>query len=135
MPFINMTLNMVEPVSTKLAWQERKAESFTVTPLHSGSFWVGYRPIVAVCALELRPVQQTRSCAKETEMPITLGTATAISGAAVSPDMGYNSSSIVSMLLTLFNARLGWWLGNPGSRRQRHLHVFEPRKGRQVPAR
>ena len=27
----------------KLAWQERKAESFTVTPLHSGSFWVGYR--------------------------------------------------------------------------------------------
>ena len=27
--------------------------------------------------------------------------------------MGYNSSPIVSMLLTLFNARLGWWLGNP----------------------
>ena len=43
MPFINMTLNMVDPVSKKLAWQERKAESFTITPLHSGSFWVGYR--------------------------------------------------------------------------------------------
>ena len=29
--------------------------------------------------------------------------------------MGYNSSPIVSMLLTLFNVRLGWWLGNPGA--------------------
>jgi len=28
--------------------------------------------------------------------------------------MGYNSSPIVAMLLSLFNVRLGWWLGNPG---------------------
>jgi hypothetical protein len=104
MPFINMTLNMVDPVSKKLAWQERKAESFTITPLHSGSFWVGYRR------------SSEYACAGEkTPRGITLGTATAISGAAVSPDMGYNSSPIVSMLLTLFNVRLGWWLGNPGA--------------------
>jgi Patatin-like phospholipase len=107
MPFINMTLNMVEPVSTKLAWQERKAESFTVTPLHAGSFWVGYRQSKDYARGTLKP--------RPGKMPITLGTATAISGAAVSPDMGYNSSPIVSMLLTLFNARLGWWLGNPGT--------------------
>jgi hypothetical protein len=37
----------------------------------------------------------------------------AISGAAVSPSMGYNSSPGVSFLMTLFNVRLGWWLGNP----------------------
>jgi len=107
MPFINMTLNMVEPVSTKLAWQERKAESFTVTPRHSGSLWVGYRPSSEYARGTLEP--------QPGKMPITLGTATAISGAAVSPDMGYNSSPIISMLLTLFNARLGWWLGNPGT--------------------
>jgi hypothetical protein len=107
MPFINMTLNMVEPVSTKLAWQERKAETFTVTPLHAGSFWVGYRRSQDYARGTLKP--------RAGKMAITLGTATAISGAAVSPDMGYNSSPIVSMLLTLFNARLGWWLGNPGT--------------------
>jgi hypothetical protein len=112
MPFINMTLNMVEPVSTKLAWQERKGESFTVTPLHAGSLWVGYRPSCEYARYNYVPFWQQ---ARQDTMPITLGTATAISGAAVSPDMGYNSSPIVSMLLTLFNARLGWWLGNPGT--------------------
>ncbi|MFL5043759.1 MAG: hypothetical protein ACJ8EA_02840, partial [Xanthobacteraceae bacterium] len=31
-----------------------------------------------------------------------------------SPNMGYNSSPMVTLLLALFNVRLGWWLGNPG---------------------
>jgi len=38
----------------------------------------------------------------------------AISGAAVSSNMGYSSSPSVTLLLSLFNVRLGWWLGNPG---------------------
>src|SRR5215467_4313989 len=38
----------------------------------------------------------------------------AISGAAASPNMGYHSSPVLTFILTLFNARLGWWLGNPG---------------------
>ena len=45
---------------------------------------------------------------------LSLGTAIAISGAAVSPNMGYNSSPSITLLLALFNVRLGWWLGNPG---------------------
>ena len=28
--------------------------------------------------------------------------------------MGYHSSPVVRFLMTLFNVRLGWWLGNPG---------------------
>jgi hypothetical protein len=36
----------------------------------------------------------------------------AISGAAANPNMGYNSSPSVGFLMTLFNARLGAWLGN-----------------------
>jgi hypothetical protein len=43
---------------------------------------------------------------------LRLGTALAISGAAASPNQGYNSSSLVTFLMTLFNVRLGWWLGN-----------------------
>jgi len=45
---------------------------------------------------------------------VSLGTAMAISGAAATPNMGYHSSATVTFLMTLFNARLGWWLGNPG---------------------
>jgi hypothetical protein len=37
----------------------------------------------------------------------------AISGAAASPNMGYHSSAPLAFLMTVFNVRLGWWLGNP----------------------
>ena len=38
---VNVTLNLVQ--TTRLAWQQRKAASFTVTPLHCGSSELGYR--------------------------------------------------------------------------------------------
>jgi hypothetical protein len=95
---INIALNVVS--SERLSWQERKAEAFTVSALHCGSNRVGYRP------------------AKTYGGPdgITLGTAMAISGAAASPNMGYNSSPAITFLMTIFNVRLGWWYGNPGAR-------------------
>ena len=37
----------------------------------------------------------------------------AISGAAASPNQGYHSSPLIGLIMTLFNVRLGWWLGNP----------------------
>src|SRR5437773_8990246 len=91
---INGALNLVK--GQQLAWQERKAESFTMSRLHCGSLHVGYRPTA------------------EYGHEITLGTALAISGAAANPNMGYHSSPMVAFLMTLFNVRLGWWLGNPG---------------------
>jgi hypothetical protein len=99
---INIALNLVH--GRNLAWQQRKAQSFTVTPLHSGSFAgsLGYR----------RSSQYGRN--KGVGQAITLGTALAISGAAASPNMGYHSLPAVTFLLAFFNIRLGWWLGNPG---------------------
>jgi hypothetical protein len=91
---LNGTLNLVK--GEQLAWQERKAESFTMSRLHCGSFRIGYRP------------------SREYGHGITLGTALAISGAAANPNMGYHSSPVLGLLMTLFNMRLGWWLGNPG---------------------
>ncbi len=91
---INAALNLVK--GDQLAWQERKAESFTMSRLHCGSWHLGYRP------------------STEYGDAISLGTALTISGAAASPNMGYHSSPIVGFLMTLFNVRLGWWLGNPG---------------------
>jgi hypothetical protein len=92
---INAALNLVHV--TDLAWQERKAESFTFSKLHCGSYRVGYQPTFGYGS----------------EQGVTLGTAMAISGAAASPNMGYNSSALVTLLLAFFNVRLGWWLANP----------------------
>jgi len=39
---LNLALNLVK--ADRLEWQQRKAESFTVSPLHAGSPHVGYRP-------------------------------------------------------------------------------------------
>jgi hypothetical protein len=36
-----------------------------------------------------------------------------LSGAAVSPNWGYHSSTITSFIMALFNVRLSQWLGNP----------------------
>jgi hypothetical protein len=93
---INTTLNVV--ATRNAAWQERKAESFSMTRLYCGNRYVGYRPTGEYGGKH---------------GGITLGTAMAISGAAVSPNQGYNSSPLVGFLLMLFNVRLGWWLGNP----------------------
>jgi Patatin-like phospholipase len=92
---INMALNVV--ATKKLAWQQRKAESFTVSALHCGSFRVGYQPTEQYAG----------------DSGITLGTAMGISGAAASPNMGYHSNPILALVMTFFNARLGWWLPNP----------------------
>ncbi len=98
LPLINMTLNLVS--GQDLAWQERKAESFTATPLHCGAANLGYR----------------RSQVYGGEHGISLGTAVATSGAAANPNMGFNSSPAIAFIMTIFNARLGAWLGNPGPR-------------------
>jgi hypothetical protein len=95
---INMALNLVE--GQNLAWQERKAASFTATTLHCGSPRVNY--------------QHTEDYGGD--QGIRLGTAIAISGAAASPNMGYHSSPILSAIMTFFNVRLGWWLANPGEK-------------------
>jgi hypothetical protein len=90
---VNICLNLT--TGAELAWQERKGSSFTVTPLASGSYPLGYR--------------DSRNYGD-----ISVGTAVTISGAAASPNMGYHSSPALAFLMTLFNVRLGWWLGNPG---------------------
>ena len=103
---VNLTLNVVARRS--LAWQERKAESMTVSPLHAGGPFLGYR------RTRQPPEAPPSAGVYGGTHGVSLGTAITISGAAASPEAGYNSSPTVSFLMALFNARLGWWLGNPG---------------------
>src|SRR5262245_39755804 len=99
MPVINTTLNLVG--GDNLAWQQRKAEPFSISPLHSGCFRLGYR--------------DSRFYGGSDTGGISIGTAAAISGAAASSNMGYYTTSpILSLVLTFFNVRLGCWLVSLG---------------------
>ncbi len=106
---VNLTLNLV--AANRLAWQQRKAQTFTVSPLHCGNYELGYR----------------RSAHYGGTGGISLGTAMAISGAAASPSMGFRSSPATGFIMTLLNARLGAWLGNPGAAGARTWRHAGPR--------
>ncbi len=110
---LNMALNLVG--GSDLAWQDRKAETFTASPLHAGSFQLGYRDA------------QEYGLHRDGRGALSLGTSMAISGAAASPNMGYHSSPVVTFLLALFNVRLGWWLGNPGKAGDKTWNTPGPR--------
>jgi Patatin-like phospholipase len=114
---INAALNVVS--THNLAWQQRKAESFTFSPLHAGSGSVAN----AGTGSRIGSYRPTEDYGRG----IKLGTAMAISGAAVSPNMGYNSSPAVTFFMALFNVRLGWWLGNPGPAGARTFDLKGPR--------
>ena len=96
-PVINVALNMA--ATKRLEWQERKAVSFVLTPLYCGS---GATPDLGF--------RNT----KEYAAGIRLGWAMSVSGAAVSPNAGYATMPGLTLLMTLFNLRLGAWSGNPG---------------------
>jgi predicted acylesterase/phospholipase RssA len=107
-PLVNVALNLVH--GDKLDWQERKAAAFVLTPHHCGSDVTGYCPTV-LDGKTKAGLDEEKTYAGD----LTLGTAVAISGAAASPNSGYHSSPAVTFLLTVFNARLGSWLGNPSN--------------------
>ncbi len=96
-PILNCSMNLSG--SSDLMLHTRHSASFTLTPLHCGASrrYVGYRDTAHFAGGML------------------LGQAVAVSGAAASPNMGYNTAPLVALLLTLFNVRLGWWFPNPGT--------------------
>lgn len=118
-PIVNAALNISS--GGQLQYQERKAISFVFTPLYTG--FGSERPNDEMRLLDsasaesadlLHAYLSTKTMVRDGG--IKVGTAMAISGAAVSPNMGYHTSTAVAFLLTAFNVRLGWWLANPSKR-------------------
>jgi len=98
---INTTLNLVG--GHDLSTSQRSAANFVFAREHCGSARTGYRKTVDYMSDTL-----------------TVGTAVAISGAAASPTMGAKSvSSALTLLLALFNVRLGFWAPTPNRSRWR----------------
>jgi hypothetical protein len=117
-PIVNSALNLVS--GKDLAWQERKAESFVLTPLRCGfDTWLEQMGLRDEGWPTNRPRKIQEYAFRPTESygfrdaGLRLGTAMSISGAAASPNMGYHSSPSLAFLMTLFNVRLGFWAGNP----------------------
>jgi hypothetical protein len=156
-PVINASLNLVK--GKDLAWQERKAESFVMTPQFCGyDVWLeeqdspllmkerredqrldkrtpagmaGNTPATQAMTgdsdidISATTVRQRQGLDRYGYRPTALyafpspldgprlGLAMGISGAAASPNMGFYSSPPVAFLMTLFDVRLGQWLGNP----------------------
>ncbi len=104
---VNAALNLVS--GDNLAWQQRKAAAFCMTPRY-----VGFD--LSSCCKTTASEQGYRPSSDYLDARLGglwLGSAMSISGAAASPNMGYHSSPSVAFLLTVFNVRLGHWVGNP----------------------
>jgi hypothetical protein len=124
---VNTALNM--NTGSELAQQERKATSFVFTPRFCGFQPLGskeehkaiaentldasgYRDTAAVQAAQAGQKGNEQVGFMYPDGP-HLGTTMAISGAAANPNDGYHTSGPMAFLLTVFDARLGWWVGNP----------------------
>ncbi len=104
-PIVNTALNITS--SRNLAWQERKAASFSFTPMYCGY------EIQEPDGRLLAGYQRTQDYVRSDDKWISLGLPIAVSGAAASPNAGYQTTAASAFLMTVFNVRLGWWLQNP----------------------
>lgn len=88
---VNTAVNLFG--SKDLRVQQRHCDSFVLTPLRCGSWATNYG---------------------KTPSRLYLGSALAISGAAVSSNAGLaTQGAAIAALMTFFNMRLGYWFGNP----------------------
>jgi hypothetical protein len=103
---INTTLNLV--AGRDLATSQRSAASFILSQSYCGSSRTHYQPTDKYMGGRL-----------------SLGTAIAASGAAVSPSMGSKKpTAALAMLMTLLNVRLGYWAPTPN---KDHWNSAQPR--------
>lgn len=97
-PLINTCLNLLSPDKKDDSFQGSKTNDyFLLSPFYCGAKLVGYVPTD-------RYLDYQR---------MTLPAAVTISAAAVNPGMGMYSNRFLSLMMTLFNARLGFWISNP----------------------
>ena len=127
-PVVNMALNL--SLDARTEWAERKAASFTATPLRCGSPVLdGRRGSYARTLCYAGNDFPARDVAPGASRGLSMASAMTISGAAVSPNAGYHSSPLTAFLMTLFNVRLGAWLPNPATvTRPRDLDLAMPRQ-------
>jgi len=123
---LNTALNI--SAGRNLAWQHRKAASFFFSPLYCGYEFPTTDPAARTGGFVATPQYMGggQLGPARGSGPL-LGSALAVSGAALSPNAGFHTSPPIAFLLTLFNVRLGRWCPNPASERMGTGHA--PRLG------
>lgn len=96
-PLINTCLNLLNPDGDDVFKGSKTSDYYLLSPLFCGSKLVGYVPTDRYWDYQR----------------MTLPAAVTISAAAVNPGMGMYSNKMLSVLMTVFNARLGFWISNP----------------------
>ncbi len=95
-PLINTCLNLQSTSDPKFKGA-KASDYYLLSPLYCGAKLTGY------VSTERAPDYRD----------LTLPASTTISAAAVNPGMGNYSNKLLSVFMTLFNARLGFWIFNP----------------------
>lgn len=110
---INTTLNL--NVGKTVASQQRKTASFFFSPLYCGfEFPEPENPDATGGFMRTGSYMRDRGgLGASSNRGAMLGSAMAVSGAALNPNGGFHISRPVAFLLTLFNVRLGRWCPNP----------------------
>jgi hypothetical protein len=110
---VNATLNLNR--GSELAKQERKGSAFVFTPLYCGFDPPHSRQDVEEYSkpnARLKREGYRHTLGYTYPAGPAIGTAMGISGAAANPNSGYTTSTPLAFLMTIFDVRLGWWLGN-----------------------
>jgi len=106
-PYHLFNTNIILVESAIAKFRGRGGDNFLLSPLYSGSNATGWRNTKEYCGGK-----------------ITIPSAVAISGAAANPDSGVagrglTTNVIVSILMSIFNLRLGYWASNPDPEHQK----------------
>ena len=115
---INAALNITQ--GQDLAWQQRKAAAFLLSPRWCG-YWLQSTETSGIAGKSStrggyvetsRYVREEKGFRGGLSDGVLIGTAMATSGAAVSSQMGFASRGSLAFVLTLLNLRLGRWFPN-----------------------
>lgn len=109
-PLINTCLNLQAPTGDAKFKGFKASDYFLLSPLYCGSKLTAYVPTDAY-----RDYRQ-----------MTMPAAVTISAAAVNPGLGIYSNPMMSALMTIFNARLGFWISNPLILKKTYAIVWWP---------
>ena len=107
-PYHLVNTNVILVNSDDPRWRVRGGDAFLLSPKYCGSTATGWRKTACYMRKD----------------PLTLATAVAISGAAANPNTGAGGSGptrkpLLSLLMSLLNVRLGYWVPHPNPDKSR----------------
>lgn len=116
-PYHIVNTNVILSNSKNIESSGRGGDNFIVSPLFCGSDATGWK--------------STREFQSDGSRGITLATAMATSAAALNPNAavsgeGVTRNVVISVLLSMLNLRLGYWMKNPKNGLKRMKGLFSP---------